>query len=134
MKIAMVRLSWTKSPSMDIDRVELRVVINGNETLTTFGNEIEEFVTEINANSNVSFSLKVFDSEGKEASSETYTFGLGDLENPLPPTNLFHEVLSVRDDGDVPSSTGTETSTTAGESFGGAGRGAIPPRGRVPGR
>jgi hypothetical protein len=128
MKFATLRLHWVKSPSMDIDRVELRVNVNGSETITTLSGDTEEFTTEVSANSVISFDLKVFDTEGKEATSQTFTKGIGDLEDPLPPTDLGIDILAVRDDTDV-SSTGTETSTS-GEFVG---RGGMVPR-RVAGR
>lgn len=97
-KIASVRHFWSKSPSADVTKVVAVLTINGNETRTEYGPEVEEFVTDVNAGSSVSYKIETYDSENKVATSETYAYNLGDLVDPLPATNLSHEVVSVRDD------------------------------------
>lgn len=97
-KIASVRHFWTKSPSADVTKVVAVLTINGNETRTEYGPEVEEFVTDVNAGSSVSYLIETYDGEGKVATSETYTYNLGDLVDPLPATLLGHEVVGVRDE------------------------------------
>lgn len=96
-KIATVKLGWKKSPSADIDRVELIVLKDGTETTTRLGPEVEEFLIEVQASTGVSFRIDTFDTEGYKAASEIYSFMLGDLEDPQPATELYHEVVSVRE-------------------------------------
>jgi hypothetical protein len=70
---------------------------NGTTTKTEHGRDVQEVVVAVSASASVQFKVVVFDTEGLTATSETYSFALGDLEAPLPATNLFHEVLAVRD-------------------------------------
>jgi hypothetical protein len=100
-KVADVKLGWTKSPSADVSKVEISVTINGAETKTEIDPAAESFMVVVRAGGVVSFTIATFDSEGNQATSEVYTFTLGDLESPLPATNLFHEVVGVRDEGVV---------------------------------
>jgi hypothetical protein len=96
-KVADVKLGWTKSPSSDVDSVEIVVINDGTETTTELGPEVQDFQIVVSASKSVQFSIKTYDSEGNMATSETYSFTLGDLEAPLPATGLFHEVLGVRE-------------------------------------
>lgn len=102
MKVADIRLFWTKSPSADVDHVEVTVTQNGTQTVNQFGPEVEEFQIVAQASSSVQFQVDTFDTEGNKATSVVYGFTLGDLESPLPATNLGHEILGVRDVPDVP--------------------------------
>lgn len=102
MKVADVKLTWTKSPSAPISKVVVNVTINGNLTTTEVGAEVEEFMIGVHALGVVSFSIDTFDDEGLKATSETHTFTLGNLEAPLPATGLFHEVVAIRDVPDAP--------------------------------
>ena len=96
-RVADVKLTWRRSPSLDISRVEVRVNNNGQETTAQVGPEVESYVVEVRARSAVSFTVTVYDAEGGQATSATYSFLLHDLEAPLPATDLSHEVLGVRD-------------------------------------
>lgn len=96
-KVADVMLSWTKSPSADVNKVSVVVNNNGTETTVDFGPEVESFAIVVSASASVNFKVVVTDSEGQTATSTTYGFVLGDLEAPLPATNLSHEVIAVRD-------------------------------------
>lgn len=96
-KVADVKLSWTKSPSLDLQKVEVVVNNGGTETTTELGPEVQEFMIVVQASGGVQFKIVTYDTEGLKATSETYSFTLGDLEVPLPATNLFHEVVAVRD-------------------------------------
>lgn len=96
-KVADVKLSWTKSPSADVAKVTVVVTKDGTETTTEVGPEVESIQIVVEASKSVTFKVIVTDSEGLAATSDIYTFSLGDLEAPLPATNLFHEVIGVRD-------------------------------------
>lgn len=98
-KVADVRLSWTKSPSADVAKVQVFVTNNGTETMVEGGAEVEQIMTVVQASAAVQFKIVTFDTEGNQATSEVYSFTLGDLIAPLPATNLGHEVVAVRDDG-----------------------------------
>lgn len=106
MKRADVKLFWTKSPSADVDRVELAVTIDGTEQVYNLGSEVQELMIEVDAGKSVSFRVDTFDAEGNKAQSSVATFTLGDLEAPLPATGLGYEVTAVRDvpegGGEVP--------------------------------
>ncbi len=97
-KVADVRLSWVKSPTIDVTKVQVVVTNDGTETTTEFGPEVQELVIVVKASTTVQFKVVVTDSEGQVATSSTYTFTLGDLEAPLPATDLKHTILAVRDD------------------------------------
>ena len=98
MRVADVRLSWSPSVSADVVSQVAKVVVDGNEP-TTFelGPSVGEVVIEVNASSSVVFSVESTDSEGETSVSELYTFHLGDLVAPQPATDLFHEILAIRD-------------------------------------
>lgn len=96
-KVADVRLGWTKSPSADVSKVQVVVTNNGTESTVEGGPEVEELMVVVQPLGAVQFKVVTFDSEGNQATSETYAFTLGDLEAPLPATGLFHEVVGVRD-------------------------------------
>ena len=97
MKVADVKLSWTKSPSADISKVQIVITNGGATTTTELGPEVEQFMIVVQASGSVQFKIVTFDAEGLFATSETYAFTLGDLEAPLPATALFHEVVGVRE-------------------------------------
>ena len=97
MKVADIKLGWTKSPSADIDRVEVFLTKNGSTTMVEFGPEVQEYMVTIDAMSVVSFKIVTWDTEGFSAESEVHNFSLGDLENPQPASGLFHEIVGVRD-------------------------------------
>ena len=97
MKEATIRIKWSKSPSQDVTSMKSFLTVNGVTTETTIDPSVEEMLIDIRANSNVSFRLEVSDAEGNIASSVAYTFTLGDLEAPLPPTNFSHEIVDVHD-------------------------------------
>src|SRR5262245_36985849 len=97
MKVADVKLYWLKSPSQDVNRVEIETSIDGNVTKTEVGPEVEEITVVVQARASVQFKVTVFDTEGNQASSEIHSFTLGDLEDPLPATALGHEILGVRE-------------------------------------
>lgn len=100
--VGVIKLSWKKSPSLDIERVNIVVNNDGTETTTEVGPEVQDFMIEVGANKTCSFKIVSFDTEGKQATSESYTFTLGDLVDPLPATDLSHEVVSVRDETEEP--------------------------------
>jgi hypothetical protein len=97
-KIATVKLGWTKSASADVAKVDILTTIGGTQTTTTVGPEVESIQVDVAASTSFSFQVVVTDSEGLTASSEIYAFTLGDLTDPLPATDLFHQIIAVRDD------------------------------------
>lgn len=97
MKVADVKLRWTKSPSTDVVKQIVRTTIAGGTTEVELGPEAEEYMVVISASTPFSFSVDTFDSEGNHTASETYTNVIGDLEAPQPAAGLFHEVVGVRD-------------------------------------
>lgn len=100
-KVADVKLSWSPSVSAGVLKQVAKVAIDGAEP-TTFevGPEVESVVVEVKASSNVVFWVETTDDENLTSVSEQYTFQIKDLEAPLPATNLFHEILGVRDVAD----------------------------------
>ncbi len=97
MKVAKVKLSWRKSPSSDLAKVEIIVDNGGNVTTTVLGPDVEQFMVDVEASKTLNFKILTYDMEGYVSTSELYAFTLGDLEAPLPATNLSHEVISVED-------------------------------------
>ncbi len=70
---------------------------DGTETTTEVGPEVESIQIVVEASKSVTFKVITTDDENLTSTSDIYTFSLGDLETPLPATNLFHEVIGVRD-------------------------------------
>lgn len=103
-KVADVKLGWRKSVSADVAKVKIVVTNDGTETTTEGGPEVEEIQIVVKASTSVQFKVVTIDTEGYEATSELYSFTLGDLVPPQPATDLFHQVLSVRDE-DAPTPT-----------------------------
>ena len=98
MKVADIKLSWKRSPSSDIKSVKVVFSANGSETtVDTESPDVQELAVTVSANSNCSFKIVTTDNEGLVATSEVYSFNLGDLEAPLPATNLSHVVVAIRD-------------------------------------
>jgi hypothetical protein len=98
MKVADVKLSWSPSVSGDVVKQVVRVAIDG-QTPTTFevGPSVDSVVIEVKASSSAVFSVESTDADGESVVSELYTFALSDLVAPQPATNLFHEIVAVRD-------------------------------------
>ncbi len=97
MKVATVKLGWMRSASADVNAQKIEVTKNGELTTIDLPAEVEEFTLEVQAVSTVTFKVSAIDAEGNVATSDLYSFTLGDLEAPLAPTGLFHEILAVND-------------------------------------
>jgi hypothetical protein len=95
-KVAQVRLGWTRSPS-DVTSQTIELNVNGVVKTIDVGPNVDSYQLEetLPAKSVVSFKIDTKDDDDKIVSSEVYNFKLGDLEDPLPATNLFHEVVAV---------------------------------------
>lgn len=102
MKVATVKLGWKKSVSTDISKVKLSITNGGVTSMTELPPETEEFTIKVNASTPFAFTLTAIDSDDVEATSITYSHTLGDLEAPQPPTDLFHQIVSVDDVPDSP--------------------------------
>ena len=96
-KVADVRLGWKKSPSADVSEVQVTLVKNGSTSTVKFGPEVEEYVVTLEAGAAVRFQVVVKDDEGLVSESEVHDFTLGNLEKPAPATDLFHEILAIRE-------------------------------------
>lgn len=97
MKVADVKLRWTKSPSADVAGIEVVVTKDGTTMVTAGGPEVQELMIVVEASKSVQFKVITTDSEGLVTESATYSFTLGDLEAPQPATGLAHEIVAVRD-------------------------------------
>lgn len=97
MFVADVRLGWTRSISNDITSRIITITKNGEETKIEVGPEVSEYVLEVQASTSVTFKTEVIDSENKVVSSELYSFTVSDLVDPQPDTDLFHEIIAVRE-------------------------------------
>lgn len=98
MKVADVKLGWTPSVSAGVVKQVVKVSIDGAEptVIDPVSPEVGEIMVEVKASSSVVFSVLTTDSDGT-VESEKYTFLISDLELPQPATNLFHEVVAVRE-------------------------------------
>jgi len=74
MKVADVKLKWTRSPNSDVTSRKLNVTINGETNSYDVGPEVSEYMIEVQALGTVQFNTTIFDNEGNEVSSETATF------------------------------------------------------------
>ncbi len=97
MKVADIKLSWTKSPSAGVTKVVGVLNVDGTESTSEFGPEVESWMIEVKASQSVHFHVDTYDDEGFVVSSEDHAFQLGDLVAPLPATNLAHEIIGIRD-------------------------------------
>ena|SRR5215218_5266843 len=97
MKIATVKFEWDDSVSTDIETVEFVLIIAGTEQSTIIDRGVKEFVVDINANTSGTFKIIYTDKEGLVAVSMVATFTIGDLEKPLPATNLRWSIIGVHD-------------------------------------
>jgi len=101
-RVADVSLLWTKSPSLDIAKVKVHLTINdGPEIVNELSPEIETFKIVLPAVSSASFKIESIDAEDRVAMSEQYDFGVGDLTDPLPATDLGHRIDAIRDTDQV---------------------------------
>ena len=98
-KVAVVRVSWTPSPSVDV--VDQRVVVL-NETLgeviveTVLSPAVDSLTFEVPEKTDVSVSVTV--SDGAYESDPAYgSFSLGDLTAPMPVSGFTFDVLEVKD-------------------------------------
>ena len=98
-KVAVVRVSWTPSPSVDV--VDQRVVVL-NETLgeviveTVVSPAVDSLVFEVPEKTDVSVSVVV--SDGAYDSDPAYgSFSVGDLTAPLAVSGVGFEILEVKD-------------------------------------
>lgn len=98
-KTASVKLTWVRSPSPDAKRQIITVNRAGVAIFTSeVGPEVEQVMVQIPASSPVDYSVVTVDEDGLVAPSAPHTFTIGDLENPLPATNLDHLVVGIVDD------------------------------------
>lgn len=96
--VADVKLGWTPSVSTDVVKQVAKVSIDGADpTVFEVGPEVNSVQIEVKAVSSVVFTVETTDSENITVVSESYTFTIGDLVAPQPATNLFHEVIAVRE-------------------------------------
>ncbi len=102
MKLATIKMGWTKSASTDVDHIEVVVNKDGTETTTQYSAEIESVLVEFQASTSGWFKVLTYDADGLVTASDTYTFTVSDLEAPLPATGLFHQIVSVREVADEP--------------------------------
>jgi len=101
-KVADVKLTWKRSPSADVSKVVVSLTNDGSVESVEFGPDVEEFMVVVKANSSFSFSIDSYDGDGQIATSVTYSFTLGDLEAPLPATDLKHTIIGIRDEAVPP--------------------------------
>lgn len=101
-KLASVKLSWKKSVSADAVSQQVVTVVDGAAATVTLDAVAESVTVDVLARAAVRFKVVTLDAEGLSASSDEYSFVLGDLEAPQPATGLGHQVLSVRDVPDAP--------------------------------
>jgi hypothetical protein len=101
-KVASVKLKWKRSVSADAVEQTIDIVKDGvSIPSAVIPTEVEEFVIDVPAQSSVQFTVTTKDSEGLVAVSGTYSFSLGDLENPQPATDLGHEILAINEVDDA---------------------------------
>jgi hypothetical protein len=100
MRVADVKLTWRKSPSQDLKSQKMILTIDGTETTSEFGPDVEEVMIVVKPAQTFTFQVVTTDSEGLEATSVSYTFTVGDLETPLPATDLAHVIVAIRDEPD----------------------------------
>lgn len=101
MKVADIRLGWKKSVSIGVLSQLLTLTVDGVTTTAALDANIEEFMIVVSASKSVQFKVDTTDIDGT-TSSLVYDFLVSDLELPLPATDLFHQVVAIRDIPDEP--------------------------------
>lgn len=91
---ARIELGWSRSLSTDVAKQEIKIEINGAIQTVMVPPEVESYLITVEAQSSVSFSVDTFDEDG-QTGSIVYSFSVGDLEAPLPATDLFHRVVAI---------------------------------------
>jgi hypothetical protein len=101
MKTATIRLFWTPSVSNDVISQALKVYINAEIKVDiSLPALASEYLVDVPEGSHANVTLSAFD--GTYRSDEaTLDFQVGDLTAPLPPTGLFYEVVSIKEDGTI---------------------------------
>lgn len=94
-KAAQCTFFWKKSPSSDIVKNEVIILCNGAEYKFETGPEVEQIAVTVRASRAFSFTIKSFDAEGNEVVSASFSGSVGDLEAPLPATDLGFSVNAV---------------------------------------
>lgn len=97
MLVANVRLYWSASVSTDIVKRVVKIKADGADAEIDLPMTAVEHVLRLKANTSLQFSTVLTDSEGKSVESIVYSTTLGDLTDPLPDTDLGHEILSIED-------------------------------------
>lgn len=98
-KVADIRLGWKKSASADVVRVKIVTRIDGMESnVETENPDVQEIRVTARPGSALQFQVFVTDSEGNTTPSTIYDHVFGDFEAPQPATDLFHEVLAIREE------------------------------------
>lgn len=92
---AVVKLTWTLSPSSDISRREVEVQTSSGIVKADVPLGVSEFRFTAESDSTLVFKTRVFDPTGNVAESQSLTFVVPDLEAPLPDTDLVAVVESI---------------------------------------
>lgn len=98
MKVADIRLGWKRSVSVDLLKQVLHLTVDGTTTTAELGPEVQEYAITVQAQKSVQFQVESIDTEERVTMSMLYDFTLGDLEDPQPATDLFHEIIGIRDE------------------------------------
>jgi hypothetical protein len=94
-----IKLTWTKSASLDVVAQHLIAVLSplggGSGTTAEFdlGPNVQSFQRDVPENTAVSVQLRAKDAAGNFSEPATLDFETGDDSAPLPPTNLAFEVV-----------------------------------------
>lgn len=106
MKVADIRFTWTKSPSV-LNSQTFVLTVDGTETTATLPPEVQSFTAEVKAMSSVRFKVVSTNPDGQETVSSDINFTIDSLEAPAPATNLGWTIIGVRDVPDAPPPEGT---------------------------
>lgn len=99
-----VEFSWISSPSPDIVTLEAILTVNGQAQVKALTPTDQQLMFTFKANDAFQFKLRAVNRLGQEAFSLTISDVIGNLEAPLPPSNLSWRYISaprdVADPGD----------------------------------
>ena len=98
---ATVRFTWTKSASTDVVKQNFSVSCQpadgspAHEQAFELGPTVELLEVTVHENETCTATLTAEDAAGNVSAPATVTFNVGDLTQPLPPTNLAFEIVDV---------------------------------------
>lgn len=96
-KVADMKLFWTRSVGMKIPKQVIEYTLDGNTKTLEIGPEVESFTLEMRANKSGRYKVTTYSEDGQPTVSDEVTFQTGDLETVPPATGLGSAITAIRE-------------------------------------